>query len=132
MPRLSTVTRDTVTLSVPLGGGDALSVEYRPSVLTPRLLRQLQAAELSASISDGLLGPLSELLVSWDLTTDDDAPIPTTAEALADIPFTVLLHVMLAIANSAASEVNPEPAPIRRRAISALAIADSAAAAVNR
>lgn len=111
MPKLSSVTRATISLSVPLGGGEAISVVYRPSVLTPGLLKRLQGlqahieSEQTASLPDELPRLMATLLTSWDLTTDDEEPIPTTAEHLADIPLSILLHVMTAVADSAAATV---------------------------
>jgi hypothetical protein len=102
VPKLSLLARDETTLSIPAGAGELLTITYRASKVTPRFLEALQKAETDGSIAGSLIRPLSELLVSWDLLTDDEAPIPTTPKALEGVPFPVLVTVMNAIAASLA------------------------------
>lgn len=98
MPKLSAIANDKTKLTVPLGQDEELKVTYRPSRMTPRLMEQVQQAEKDGSISGALLAPLAELLVSWDLTDDEEEPIPTTVEALSGVPFVILRHVLEAVA----------------------------------
>jgi hypothetical protein len=99
MPSLAAVSPEKVRLSIPFGD-ETLMVTYRPGKMTPSLLQRIQTAERDGSISDGLLVPLSELLASWDLTDNGGEPIPTTPEALGDLPFTILRVVLERIATS--------------------------------
>lgn len=95
MPKLSTLARDQALVRIPIGA-ETLTVAYRPSKATPNLLRQIAGA----SEVDGVLAPLAELLVSWDLVTDDEEPIPTTVDALGGVPMSVLAHVAEGIAGA--------------------------------
>lgn len=96
MPKLSTLARDQALVVIPIGG-ERLTVAYRPSRATPNLLKRIAGADQV----DDVLGPLSELLVSWDLLDDDsDQPIPTTPEGLGGVPMSVLSHVAEGIAGA--------------------------------
>lgn len=96
MPKLTDLIAARKTISVPFGES-ALKVSYRPNVVTPRLQKAISQAQREQDIDAGLLAPMSELIHSWDLTSDSGETIETTREALADVPAQVLLAVINAI-----------------------------------
>jgi hypothetical protein len=102
VPKLSAITQDKARVGVPIGD-DELKVAYRPSRMTPALLARVQQAERDGSINGAMLEPLAALLVSWDLLDDDDEPIATTPEALAEVPLVILRAVLEAIGTAVAA-----------------------------
>jgi hypothetical protein len=106
MPKLSAVVAEQAEVLVPIGA-ERVKVSFNPSKLTPRLVEGVMAGERTGSIDGALLGPLSELLIEWDLTTDDEEPLPTTPSALRDVPAVVLTHVLLAIVQHIAPHLRP-------------------------
>jgi hypothetical protein len=115
MPKLKNMLGDTGTVTIAVPDDEPLIVEYRRGAVTPRLQGRL--ADLQAEIAaSGEAAPGSEMLgllcqlyaqtiVSWNLTDDDGAVIPTDAEHLADVDFGTLNMVMEAIG----AEVRPDP-----------------------
>lgn len=87
--KLSTLTTQRKALSVPCDGG-VLMVGYNPSAYTPRLEAQLR---------NGTEGPadLAALLVAvlkdWDLTDEEEQPVPITLDSLLGLPITLLAQI---------------------------------------
>lgn len=96
MPSLSQLTPDRARLTVPFGSS-ALKVAYRPYAVTPRLQRQVAAAQRDQDLDAGLLLPFCRIVESWDLTDDDGSLVPIEPASLEDVPARVLLAVLLAI-----------------------------------
>jgi hypothetical protein len=115
MPKLRNMLGETATVEIAVPGDEPLVVEYRRGVVTPRFQGSWPTRSArSRARGDGT--PSSELLtllcqlyaqtiVSWNLTDDDGAVIPTDAEHLADVDFGTLNLVMQAIG----AEVRPDP-----------------------
>lgn len=78
---------------------DVLTVVYRPGVLTPRMLVELEELdEMSAGKqTEAVVALLPRIIVSWDLADDDGTPYPLEPDALMDLPLDVLMTVMQAI-----------------------------------
>lgn len=88
MPRVDHILNDCADVEIP-HGDDVLHVSYRPSVLTQRLGEQIEAGHFA--------GPLSKLLISWDLLDDDGVPYELDEEALKDVPTGAMVFVGQAI-----------------------------------
>ena len=78
---------------------NGLKLVYNKALWTPRMVGKYLDLE-SKSPADQLAANvevLSLILVSWELTDDQDRPIPTTPEGLQDVPLTVLGPLVEAI-----------------------------------
>lgn len=104
MPRLTALVLDQVTLKIPAGAADVLTVVYRPRLITPEFQEAWVLAQRTNVVSGAIYGPLSELIVKWDLLDDEDQPYGTDAEALKRVPTVALLLVMKAIL----SDIDPK------------------------
>jgi hypothetical protein len=101
MPKLSAVVVNEATVSVDIGG-DAVTVTYRPRRLTPEFQEVIAKAEGHDGIRTALYGPVSELLVSWDLFQDDGSLIDCNdTEQLRQLPSQLLLAIMRGILGDA-------------------------------
>lgn len=101
MPKLSAVIANEATVSVELGG-DAVTVSYRPRLMTPEFQERIARAEGVEGIRTALYGPTAELMIAWDLTEDDGTPIPPNdTEALRRVPSPILLAVLKGILEDA-------------------------------
>jgi hypothetical protein len=116
MPKLRNMLGETGTVEIECPGDEPLVVEYRRGAVTPRLQgklaeiqRQIAAAGEDAIPSADALTTLCELyaqtIVSWNLTDDDGAAIPTDGEHLMDVDFGTLNLVMQEIGRQA----RPDP-----------------------
>lgn len=83
MPKLSDLLKNQVTLVVPYRGTE-IAVTYKPESVTSDTYAEIQArvdkGEIESRHSDAAF--LSATIISWDLTGDDDAPLPITFEIL--------------------------------------------------
>lgn len=109
MPSITQLVDAKRTVMVPFAD-TALTVSYRPGVVTPRLQKAIAQAQRDQDLDAGLLWPMAELLAAWDLTDDDGSVIATTPDALADVPASVLLTVLAAIGEDMA----PNPSSAER------------------
>lgn len=104
MPRLPNMVGETGTIEIPVSHDEPLVVTYKRGRRSPReqidILKQQR--ELAAMQSDGTPDPrmielmvemLSETIVAWNLTDADGGLIPTTPEALLDVPMDVLVSI---------------------------------------
>jgi hypothetical protein len=116
MPKLKNMLGETGTVEIPVPDDEPLIVVYRRGAVTPRLQgkladvqREIEAAGENTPPSSEMLMLLCQMyaqtIVSWNLTDDDGAVIPTDAESLADVDFGTLNMVMQAIG----AEVRPDP-----------------------
>jgi len=112
--RLSAAVANARPIQVGFAEGAVLSVTYRPSKATPadldRIAAEQEAAEeankkagrgknrISRAEVRQMVTSMAELLVSWDLTDDNDNPIdPTDPDALMDVPSHVFVSIMKAV-----------------------------------
>jgi len=83
MPKLSEILKNVATLPVPYRG-TIITIHYKPEEVTAT-----KRAALQQRVADGKLDRddqdaafLAETLTSWDLTDDDDKPLPITFEVM--------------------------------------------------
>lgn len=96
MPKLTDLVPSRAWITVPYGT-TAIAVAYRPGVVTPRFQKAAQAAQAERNLDVSLLGPLCQLIASWDITDDDDAPVEITPPGLEGVPLAVLLAILSAV-----------------------------------
>jgi hypothetical protein len=102
--KLSKVLGATRTVSIDLGG-ETLDVTFRPGAVTPASLARATAAfnentdERSSQLAaiDLMVQFLGDVLVSWNLTDDDGAELPTSRDTLQLLPIEALARVFAAI-----------------------------------
>lgn len=116
---LNQVTANTATVTLTGGviGDNTLTVEYRPTMLTEKLIAQMQAFSAPGLSKDAdrvvaSLGALNEILAgkpsdppepglikAWDFYEDDAQTqmVPITARRLADIPIALRMQIVTAI-----------------------------------
>ena len=83
-----------------------LHVTYRPVSYTLEEMDRLQAdttetggtKEQRSARIDRVAGTISRLVVSWDLTDEEDRPInPSDIETLRNVPFNIISEVIQAV-----------------------------------
>lgn len=104
--RLSEAVSPARTIPVPFVNA-TLQVEYRPMSYTPEELDAMQAKALEAKDAkagvDSMIDSMLNLLVGWDLTDDEDNPIPVTREGLRKVPLNVYTAITQAVAKDQAA-----------------------------
>lgn len=103
MPSIHRVVTGQTTVTIG-EGADALHVTVWTNVLSPKALRNLVKNDDAGSVDgmldslDSMVNLLAQVIVSWDLTTEDDGPvIPITADALSDLGLGLLRLVLQGI-----------------------------------
>lgn len=104
MPSLRNMVGETGVIEIPVSNDEPLVVHYRRGVMTPRrqmkiLRTQRELAEAAGDAPDPavllvMVELLSDLIVSWNLTTDAGLPIPTDIESLQDVEMEILTSIM--------------------------------------
>lgn len=117
---LNQVTANTASVTITGGviGENTLTVEYRPTMLTEKLIAQMQAFSSPGLSKDAgrvvaSLGALNEILAgkltaigyepglikSWDFYEDDAQTqfVPITASRFADVPIALRMQIVTAI-----------------------------------
>lgn len=102
--KLSRVLSETKTVSVVLNG-ETLIATFRPGAVTPASLARATAAfesdlnEQQAQFAavELMVQFLGDVLVSWNLTDDNDEVLPTSVETLQMLPIEALARVFAAI-----------------------------------
>ena len=100
--RLSDAKSDAKPLAVTFDGGAVLNIKYRVPEYTPN-----QAAELMDSASKDprrMADMVVRVVAEWDLTDDDEQPIPVAADAIAE-------HVHMGILSKIMRAVNEDQMP---------------------
>lgn len=100
--------KKTKAVTLDLGDGDSIAVEFRTGLLTPQFLADMQALGDKDNVSPEKLltvsTHLSRLLTSWDVEDDDGQMFPLDPKRLAlDIP----LETQLALLNLCIEEMKP-------------------------
>jgi hypothetical protein len=104
MPSLKNMIGETGFVEIPVANDEPLIAYYRRGRRSPReqIAVLKQQRELQAMQSDGVPDPrmmellvemMAETIVSWNLTDNDGAPIPTTKEALLDVDMDILVSI---------------------------------------
>lgn len=71
-----------------------INIEYRTQAVTPGFLAEIQEVDLM----DRIAFQFERVVKAWDVTDDDDKPIPITKDGLKDIPVYLLGSLLDAIA----------------------------------
>lgn len=104
MPKLADIVNTVAApqpAKVDLGAGVVVEVVVDPSRMTGAALQDVydtqQPREIAACLAD--------LLVEWDITDDDDAPLALTADNLLRLPLAGLMRLL----NGIQEQVRPDP-----------------------
>lgn len=85
MPAISGITRpDPVEFTATLGG-ESVTVVFDGAKLTSRWAQAVRNAEAAEDL-DVIVGKLSEILISWDVTDEQGAEVPPSKDVLLDLP----------------------------------------------
>lgn len=103
MPKFSSLVQKTVPLAIQFGG-ETLNVVFNPTVYTPAFEDLVNTTGKQVG-HDQMTEMASELLVSWDLTNDEGTAIPTTTEALRQLP----IHLLAAVLKPIVATFAPDP-----------------------
>lgn len=99
MPRLSG-TRDghVQGLTVPTAAGD-LHLQYVAERITRDDIAAVTDAQAlgAVALQDATAVYLAKVIVGWDLTDDDDQPLPVTADNMAALPVFLTVAISTAI-----------------------------------
>ena len=89
-----------VQVTIDLGDGDAVTVEFDRNRITPAWFAD---SKRRLDDSDPMTSPaaLAAVIVGWDVTNDDGTPFPPTAENLAELAMPVLDKVFAAVIDAA-------------------------------
>lgn len=108
MPRLSELLGDESEIVVSFPAAD-VHITYRPSVYTRTFeaqLNSLDTIETDEEARDKCDDLLSQLIVSWDLTDEEDEPIrPKRGEIAEKVPAMFLLLFVRRLVDTIAGEV---------------------------
>jgi hypothetical protein len=104
VPKLSSCckTSERVTIGK---GKDALHVEFNPAAYTPKFEREVKRLGGDDEDRDVMSAMLAGLLISWDLTDEDEKPIGVDEASLTALPLALLKGVLEAIV----AELLPNP-----------------------
>jgi hypothetical protein len=94
--KLSQLVEDRRELAIAVGSG-SIVLGYNPSGVTPRMMAMADEAQKGNVGVATLCAMLAPMLVDWDVTDDDNNPLPLTADGLQDIPFGILVKIMTEI-----------------------------------
>ena len=73
--------------------GEAVTIEYRPGVLTFQFERDMKALDAEAEPDLGFTTLFCQLVKSWDIEISEGVPLPVEPEALLSVPTDILLGV---------------------------------------
>ncbi len=98
--RISEATIEQKPLAVTFGSA-TLNLVYRPLSYT---VKEMEDATKDRDPKN-IVRTMQRLLVEWDLTDDDNNPIPLSDEALVEIPS----HIFTGIMQAVAKDSRPDP-----------------------
>ncbi len=98
--RISQAVAEEKPLAVDFKGA-TLNVVYRPLTYTVREMDALGESKDTERIIKTML----RLLVSWDLTDENDTPVPIETEPLRDVP----THIFTGIIKAVGKDQAPDP-----------------------
>src|ERR1051326_5191809 len=108
MPRLSELLKNQVTLVVPYRGTE-ITITYKPESVNPDVNAAIQAridkGEIESRHSDAAF--LVEMITSWNLTDDNDAPLSPTFEVMKARSTSLQLALISAIYDDQRNPQNP-------------------------
>lgn len=98
MPRLSALLKNQVTLVVPYRG-TAIGITYKPEAVNAdtqnAIHDRIAKGEIKPNQSDAAF--LTEVLTTWDLTGDDDAPLQLNFQVINGLSTGLQLALITAI-----------------------------------
>jgi hypothetical protein len=94
---LAALKSGTRVVDIDFAPAGTLKVEYSPSGYTPLLEAKASEAMESGRASNMLLTMLIPLITKWDLTGEDEKPLPITEEGLSQLPVFTLSRILEAI-----------------------------------
>lgn len=86
---------NTRTIEIDFGEGQVLTLSYRPNAFGVAMQNEERALQADGQPLAAMAASLVRLLASWDLTTDDGAPLPITRETLETECGLPLMRVMI-------------------------------------
>jgi hypothetical protein len=90
--KVGSLSSETKRVEVPVGaGGEKVGVVYRPGLLTPNSVGRMLDKDAEEIEVRKLL---EEVLVSWEIEQNDGTDLPTTVEAMGDLPLGFLGDVI--------------------------------------
>ena len=96
--KLSHLVADRASVTLEGMDGESAVIHYRPTALTPRLIRQMQAADEQEDDSARavvMADILEHVITGWEgLLDDDDQPLPYSRDAMEDMGIDVLIVIM--------------------------------------
>lgn len=105
MPKLANILNNKRTVPVELGDGETVNVTYKPAGVTPETEEQFLTSVDNQRGGGGMAKFLSQTVVEWDLTGDDEKMYPVTEKALRKLPLPFLSKVITAITG----DMRPNP-----------------------
>lgn len=95
MPNLAALHKRTKTIKADLGGGDTLTVTYRPAEFTPAFEDNMRLA-VEAKDPTALAKMVVTLISEWDLFEDEKQTkkVPLTVDRLQTVPMLVLTPLL--------------------------------------
>ncbi len=92
--RLSQITTRTARARINIDGED-LTVTVQPYLMTPERERLMASADNADEQVDGLIQFFCEYVTEWDLTDDNEQPIPLKPDVVGEtLPSSLLLWIM--------------------------------------
>jgi hypothetical protein len=91
--KLSQLVEDRRTVTIPVGTG-TITLGYNPGGVTPRMFAMADEAQDGTVNIANMVAMMVPMLIDWDVTDDDDRPLPLTAAGLMDVPIQILVKVM--------------------------------------
>lgn len=107
MPKLTQLRRETGEVEIPTAGDDPLRITYRKAFVSPALSKRLSNADdLPSTDQLAILADLVKAaVVSWNLTDEDDEPMPVSAASIDALDAGSLQVIATAIQES----MRPDP-----------------------
>jgi hypothetical protein len=98
--KLSQLVENRRTVTIPIGSGE-LTLAYTPAGVTPRMYAMAEAVQQQPENRGAevtfLVKLLLDMVTDWDVTDDDDEPLPITEGTLMDMPVPILMKILDAI-----------------------------------
>lgn len=92
--KLSKLSNRTATCTLDIEG-EPLTLTVRPYLMTPERERLMSRAETADDAVDSLMTFFCDYVVSWDVTDDNDNPVPIEPASVgALVPSNVVLYIL--------------------------------------
>ena len=105
--RISVLLYDRVDVPVAFGG-HTFSVSYRPAAYSVELDMSVRSSIFQADEMKRQAPRLVELIAAWELTDDNDEPLPITYAIFLEMPFALFTAIVTAIQLDAMLSTTPK------------------------